>query len=155
MGNAARAGIALYGIDPTNKDRELIPALNLVSTIVQVKNLQKGEKVGYDFTYTAKTNQELAVLPIGYNDGVNRRLSSKGSVLVKGIFCPFMGRVSMNLCAIDVTKVKSVAVGDEATIYSSNPNHMNSIAHSAQICDTISYELLVYLHTSTKRISVT
>lgn len=152
IGNVARVGIALYGVDPENKDKVLKPALKLVTTISQIKELKKGDKVGYDFTHTAKKNQTAAVLPIGYNDGVNRRLSSKGSVLVKGIFCPLVGRISMNLCAIDVTKVKDIAVGDEATIYSSNPNHMNSIAHSAQICDTIPYELLVYLNTSTKRV---
>lgn len=151
VSNAARAGIALYGIDPENKDKNLKPALKLLSTIVQIKNLIKGEKIGYDFTYTAQNNQKIAVMPIGYNDGINRRLSNSGSVLIKDTFCPILGRVSMNLSVVDVTNVQNIAVGDEVIIYSDNPNHINSIYNSARICDTIPYEFLVYLHTSTKR----
>lgn len=150
--NSARTGIALYGIDPENKDKHLKPALTLLSTIVQIKNLTGGEKVGYDFTYIAKNDQKIAIIPIGYNDGVNRRLSNKGMVLVKGVFCTLLGRVSMNLSVIDVSKVKNVAIGDEVVIYSENSNHINSIYNSAVMCDTIPYELLVYLHTSTKRV---
>lgn len=154
MDNSARAGIALYGIDPENKNHHLKPVLKLLSTVVQVKNLTKGEKVGYDFTYTAQSNQKIAVIPIGYNDGVNRRLSNKGSVLIKNIFCPILGRVSMNVSVIDVTNVQNIAVGDEVIIYSDIPNHINSLYNSAKICDTIPYELLVYLHSSTKRIAI-
>lgn len=152
--NSARTGIALYGIDPENKNKDLKPTLTLLSTIVQIKNLIKGEKVGYDFTYSAIGNQKIAIIPIGYNDGVNRRLSNKGAVLVKDVFCPILGRVSMNLSVIDVSKVKNVVIGDEVVIYSNNPNHTNSIYNSAIMCDTIPYELLVYLHTSTKRVTL-
>ncbi len=152
--NSARVGMALYGIDPERKDKNLKPALKLLSTIVQIKNLAKGEKTGYDFTYTAQNNKKIAVIPIGYNDGVNRRLSNKGSVLIKNIFCPILGRVSMNLSVVDVTNVQNIAVGDEVVVYSDNPNHINSLYNSAKICDTFPYELLVYLHTSTKRMVI-
>ena len=60
----------------------------------------------------------------------------------------------MNLSVVDVTQVKNINIGDEAIIYSNNPKHSNSISSSAKICDTIPYELLVYLHTSTKRIVI-
>ncbi len=151
VGNAARAGIALYGIDPENKDRNLKPCLKLVTTVVQIKHLQKGEKVGYDFTYTAKSNRKIAVLPQGYNDGINRRLSNKGSVLIKGIACPILGRVSMNISIVDISEVKNVSVGDEVVVYSDNTGDINSITNSAELCATIPYELLVYLASSTKR----
>ena len=154
LDNAARTGIALYGIDPENKNKDLKPAFILLSTIIQIKNINRGEKVGYDFTYTTKKDMKIAVLPIGYNDGVNRRLSNKGEVQVHDVFCKILGRVSMNLSVIDVSKVKNVAIGDEVTIYSNNPSHINSIYNSALLCDTIPYELLVYLHTSTKRVVV-
>ncbi len=152
--NSARAGIALYGIDPGNKSKMLKPAAKLISTIVQIKNIQKGDKVGYDFTYTAKKNQVIAVLPLGYNDGVNRRLSNKGFVLVKGVRCPIFGKVSMNITVIDITKVQNATIGDEAIVYSDNPNDKNSIINSAKVCKTIPYELLVYLNASTKRIGM-
>lgn len=152
IGNAARVGIALYGVDPENKDTILKPALKLVTTITQTKQLKKGDKVGYDFTYIAKKNQTVAVLPVGHKDGVNRRLSNSGYVMVKGVACPILGRVSMNLCVVDVSMVAHVAIGNEAIIYSALPEDPNSIVASAQICKTIPYELMVYLHTSTKRV---
>lgn len=154
IGNAARTGIQLYGIDPENKNVDLKPALQLISTVVQIKDLKKDDKVGYDFTFTAQNDQKIAVLPIGYNDGINRRLSNKGHVLINTTFCPILGRVSMNLCVVDVSKVSNVKVGDEVVVYSQNPKHRNSISNSALLCETIAYELLVYLHTSTKRILI-
>lgn len=151
-GNAARAGIALYGIDPEGKDTALKPTLRLITTITQVKDLNKGDKVGYDFTFSARKKIKAAVLPIGYNDGLNRRLSGKGRVIIDGISCMILGRVSMNITVVDVTEVPQVKVGTEVVVYSSFPSDQNSIFNSAKVCETIPYELLVNLHTSTKRV---
>src|SRR5579872_1461821 len=74
--NAARVGLALYGIHQDEKD--LKPVLELTSQIVQIKNLKKGEKVGYSGTFQADRNVKIGLLPIGYNDGVDRRLSNLG-----------------------------------------------------------------------------
>lgn len=87
----------------------------------------------------------LGILPIGYNDGVDRRLSNKGYVKVKGANCKILGRVSMNITTIDATGVKNPRVGNLVTIYSQSPKEANSIQNSAQICRTIPYELLVHL----------
>lgn len=154
IGNMGRAGIALYGIDPENKNLQLKPVLELKTSVVQIKEVQEGKKVGYDFTFTASENIKVAVLPIGYNDGVDRRLSNKGFVEIKGVLCSVLGRVSMNITAIDVTKISDIKVGDEVVIYSSNPNSKNSITQSAVMCGTIAYELLVHVFPSTKRIVI-
>ncbi len=152
LSNVARAGIALYGIDPEGRDKNLLPVLKLRSTIVQIKIVKKGEKIGYDFTFTATKDMTIAVLPIGYNDGVDRRLSNKGYVQVRGIYCRIIGKVSMNITTIDITDIKQAEIGDEAVIFSSQSNDKNSIVNASKICDVIPYELLVHIHPTTKRV---
>lgn len=152
--NVSRVGISLYGIDLEEKNKNLRPILTLITTIAQIKKLERGEKVGYDFTFTAKKNMEIAILPIGYNDGVNRRLSNKGFVKIKNKFCPIVGKVSMNITVVDISLVPDVKVGEKVIIYSDNPSDKNSIFNSAKICNVIPYEILVQLHASTKRIVV-
>jgi len=152
LGNMARTGIALYGIDTQGKDKDLKPALTLKTRISQIKNLQKTEKAGYNFTFTAKENMQIAILPIGYYDGVDRRLSNIGFALVNGNYCPIVGRVSMNITIIDVSKIANVNVGQEVIIYSNNASAKNSIQNAAKLCNEIPHVLLTNLAVSTKRI---
>lgn len=151
IGNIGRAGIALYGISPITLDLKLKPVLKLKTHIAQVKNLKKGESVGYNFTYKAKRELKIAILPIGYNDGVNRRLSNKGFVTVRGVDCKIIGRISMNITTINITNIKNAKVGDEVIIFSNNNQAKNSIENTAKLCGSIPYELLVGLAPSTKR----
>lgn len=141
--NVARCGIALYGIDPEEKNSKLKRAVRLISKIVQVKTIKKGSTVGYDFTYVAKKNIKAAVLPIGYNDGVDRELSNKGEVIVRGKSCRIIGRVSMNITTIDVTGVKNVRIGDEGTVKFITPSRTK-----------IPYEFLVNLNPEIKRVVI-
>lgn len=147
--NVSRAGLALYGINSV-KDDGLKPVLQLITHVVQIKEIKKGEKVGYDFTYEAKKDGVIAILPIGYNDGINRRLSDKGVVLIKNKLCPIIGRVSMNISAVDVSEVKNIKVGDEVIMFS-NKDYENNVVNSAKKIGAISYEILVHLERSTKR----
>lgn len=147
--NVARTGLALYGIS-SMKNNGLKPVLQLKNHVIQVKKIKKGEKVGYDFTYEAKKDGLIAVLPIGYNDGVERRLSDKGIVLIKNQPCPIIGRVSMNLCVVDVTGVKNIKVGDEVIVFSNNEDE-NNVVNSAKKADMIPYGILIHLERSTKR----
>jgi alanine racemase len=152
LGNMARTGIALYGIDTEEKDKNLNPVLTLKTRISQIKNLQKEEKAGYNFTFTAKENMQIAILPIGYFDGVDRRLSNIGFTLVNGNYCPIIGRVSMNITIIDVSKITNAKVGQEVIIYSNNASAKNSIQNTAKLCSEIPHVLLTNLAVSTKRI---
>lgn len=145
IGNLVRCGLALYGINPTQNHKNLKPILKVTSQIVQIKKLKKGEKVGYSGTFEAKENMVLGVLPIGYNDGVDRRLSNIGTVKVQSKDCRITGLVSMNITVIDLSAVKNPKVGDKVTIFSQNPNDPNSVQNSAFICGTIPYELLIHL----------
>jgi alanine racemase len=154
LGNMARTGIALYGIDNEGKDKNLKPLLALKTRISQIKNLHKTEKAGYNFTFTAKENMQIAILPIGYYDGVDRELSNKGFVLVNGKECPIIGRVSMNITTIDVTNLNA-KVNQEVTVYSDIASNKNSIKNTAKICGRLPYEILIHLASSTKRIITT
>jgi len=145
LGNLIRTGLSLYGIDPTQKHNKLKPVLKLTSQIIQIKKLKKGGKVGYSGTFGAKDNMVIGVLPIGYNDGVDRRLSNIGTVKVRNKDCRIIGFVSMNLTTIDLSNVKNPKVGDKVTIFSNIALNSNSIKNSAVLCKSIPYELLVHL----------
>jgi len=141
--NLARTGMAFYGVDPSGNNRNLKRALRFITHIVQIKKVASGSAVGYDFTYKAKKDILSAVLPVGYNDGVDRGLSNKGFVRIKNKLCPIIGRVSMNLTTVDVSGLKQVFVGDEAEILFLGP-----------LKTRISYELFVNLNKEVKRIIV-
>jgi alanine racemase len=151
IGNLSRCGIALYGIDPEGKDRQLQPTLAFKTTLNQIKTIKKGDKVGYDSTYTASKNMTIGILPVGYYDGIDRRLSNTGSVLINNELCRIIGRVSMNLTTIDISNLKHAQVGDTVIVYSNKPSDKNSIFHASFLPETISYEFLVHLAPSTKR----
>lgn len=145
IGNVARVGLGIYITKP---------ALRLTSKIAQIKSLKKGEAVGYDFTFKARKNMGIGILPIGYNDGVDRRLSNIGWVLVDGQKCRIIGRVSMNITTIDLSRVHKPYVGQEVVVFSENSKDLNSIENAAIICKTIPYELLVHLSPTIKRVLV-
>jgi alanine racemase len=107
--NAIRLGIGVYGINPLSlKDSHykdlasLQPVLELKSTIIKVLDLHKGEKVGYNGTFTASRLMRLGVLPLGYYEGVPRELSNKGCVTHNGVALPIVGRVCMNHTMVDL-----------------------------------------------------
>lgn len=154
LGNLVRPGIDLFGIDPEGKDSKLKPALCVLTTLCQVKSLRKGEKIGYDFTFTAKKDMTIGILPYGYYDGMDRRLSNKGVVLINKIMCPIVGRISMNITTIDVSKVSNPHVGQNVVIYSNKISDNNCVYKSAIYAGTIPYDLLIHLASSTKRIVV-
>lgn len=152
--NMVRAGLALYGFSSSTHTAELTPTLKLITHIAQVKILRKGETTGYDGTYSAKKDTIIGILPIGYYDGVDRGLSNKGFVKIKDIYCPIIGRVSINLTITDITNATNVKVGDEVIVYSDNSKDKNSIENTAKICKKIPYEIFVNLAESTRRVIV-
>ncbi|HSW88891.1 MAG TPA: alanine racemase [Candidatus Saccharimonadales bacterium] len=151
LGNVARTGIALYGYDPKGVHENLKPALQVKTTLAQIKELKKGEKVGYDFTFTAPKDMIIGILPIGYFDGVDRRLSNVGYVKIENHFCQIIGKVSMNITVIDITEIQNAEIGQEVIVYSNTLSDKNSLYSAADLCKTIPYELLVHLSPTTKR----
>lgn len=152
--NIVRVGLAIWGIDPIGQDKNLKPVLNLKTKVAIIKQIKKGDSVGYNAKFTAKKNMTIGTLPIGYYDGVDRRLSNKGFMMVDGEVCPILGFTSMNITTIDLSRVKKPYVGQEVTIFSNNAQDPNSILNSAKICKTTPYDLLVHLASSTKRVII-
>ncbi len=155
--NAIRVGIGLYGINPFpighpshSKCKELRPALKLVSTISKVQILKPGDKVSYNYTFTAKKAMRIGILPLGYHEGVQRALSNIGVVKVGNGFVPIVGRVCMNHTMIDITE-QDLKDGAEVTVYSNvtdDPNSIESIAHEH---DLFTYSLLTGLSPDVRR----
>ncbi|MDD5416026.1 MAG: alanine racemase [Candidatus Daviesbacteria bacterium] len=154
ISNLTRAGLSLYGFSSSTYDENLKPALTLTTKIIQIKKVSKGEKLGYDGTFTAKKDTLIGVVPIGYYDGVDRRLSNKGTFLTDNIECPILGKVCMNINIIDLSRLPNPKAGQEVIVYSRNPKDKNSIANSARLCKTIPYDLLVNLAETTRRVII-
>lgn len=140
----ARIGIALYGVlsspDETILKPDLRPVLSVKSRIALIRNVNKGDCVGYARAFTAKRNSKIAILPIGYADGIPRSMSNgKGCVVINNFLVPIAGRVCMDQLAVDVTDIDGVSVGDTVSLIDDN----NLSAPEAAVnADSISNELL-------------
>jgi alanine racemase len=146
LGNMVRLGGVLYGlwIDmmPSNIElKELKPVMTLHTKIRLIKNVPKGETIGYGRTFTTSQDSLIASLPIGYNDGYRRNLSNKAKVIVKNSYAYVVGRISMDWTLIDVTNIPNVKVGDEVILIGENNGLKITAEELASICNTISYEI--------------
>lgn len=142
-GDWVRPGIMLYGSSPfTDKVARslyLKPVMRLSSSIIATQNLQQGEQVGYGGDWVAKQTTRVGIVSIGYGDGYPRQLSNGGSVMVCDKVVAIVGRISMDMIAIDLSLVWSAKVGSEVTLWGESYVHIDNIAAQA---NTISYELL-------------
>ena len=145
--NVLRLGIGLYGIDPTENARieNLKPVLEMKSVISGTKTIEKGEQVGYGVIFEAPRQMQIATVPAGYYEGVDRRLSNKGFFKIGQVFCPIIGRVSMNISIIDISEVPEVKINTPVTLTSSNPADKNSVENMAKLAGTIERDILVHI----------
>ena len=140
-----RLGIGLYGV---NNDNNLQQVSTLKSVISQIRNIKKGSKVGYDASFLAKEDMIIGVIPFGYADGLNRKLSTKnGVIIVKNIACPIIGKISMDSCMINL-KGTTAKTGDEVIIFGEE----NTISSIAIKLSTIPYEIFSSLNRRIKRV---
>ncbi|MFZ6036070.1 MAG: alanine racemase [Patescibacteria group bacterium] len=154
-----RMGISLYGLWSIESSRThvhpgitLKPALSWYARIIQIKRLSRGTAIGYGQTYRVRRPMTIAVLPVGYWDGYDRRLSNKGYVLIKGKKCPIRGRICMNLCMVDVSSIPDIRAGDKATLIGYNNNKHISVEILANLMGTINYEVVTRINHSIPRI---
>lgn len=146
IGNLVRVGIGLYGVVSTPVEGEsLRPVLSMHTEISSVRRIEVGETVGYNATFTASSERKIATVPVGYYEGVDRRLSNVGALSVKGKMCPVVGRVSMNITSIDVTGISDCVVGDDVIVISDNSALPNSVVAMATQAKTIPYEILIHI----------
>lgn len=148
-GNMVRPGGVLYGLwrdvlPPLTGSLGLRPVMSLYSRIALLKWVPPGETLGYGCTFEASRPTLVATIPVGYHDGYMRSLSNRGHVLVRGIFVPVVGRISMDLTLIDVTNVPGAELNDEVTLLGSDRTN-RSLAITAEdlakIAGTLSYEV--------------
>lgn len=143
-----RVGIAMYGCYPSDevkKDVALEPAMSLHTQISHIKTIGAGERLSYGGTYATQRETRVATLPIGYADGFNRLLSSRGEVLVRGRRAKVIGRVCMDQILIDVTDIDGVKLHDNVVCFGSQKGETLPVEEYAALCGTINYEILCAL----------
>jgi alanine racemase len=142
-----RPGIGLYGINSSGK-LHLRPAGRYLTRISQVKKVPGGEPVGYGCSDISDRDRTIAVLPVGYADGLDRKLGNrKGSLFISGRRVPVVGNVCMDMCMADVTGL-DVKEGDDAEIFGENIR----VEDMARDCATIPYEILTSIPSRVKRV---
>jgi alanine racemase len=144
--DAVRPGIALYGLYPSAAvDRRRVslkPALSLKTRVLQVKAVPAGFAVSYGMTWQAAAPTCIATVAAGYADGLPRRLSNCGVMLLHGRRAPVVGRVCMDMIMLDVGHIEGVAAGDEAVIIGRQGEDAISADEVALLLDTINYEVI-------------
>lgn len=150
--NFVRPGISLYGyylpfISKTGQPSEICglpvqPVLSWKTRIIGLRSAAVGTGVGYGLSYKARQAMTIAVLPVGYADGLRRELSSLGRVLVRGTVAPIVGRISMDLALIDASAMPSAQIGDEVTILGCDGGHRLDAWEHATLAETTPYEIL-------------
>ena len=147
-----RPGLMLYGISPfddkNSAELGLRSVMRLCSQIIAIKELEQGDQVGYGGTWVAPDKVRIAIVDIGYGDGYSRQLSNQGSVLINGNICPVVGRVSMDMIAVDITSMDTVTVRNEVVLWGDG---LLTAEMVAQKVNTIAYELVCQLNGRVRR----
>ncbi len=144
-----RFGIALYGLWPSPQTRAALadgpalqPALSYVSELVATREVDAGTPIGYGGSYHAPRRTRIGIVPLGYADGIPRALSNRGAFIVRGVRCPIVGRVCMNVTMIDLAGVPAPATGDRVTLIGSDGESTVSADDWAAWGETINYEIV-------------
>jgi alanine racemase len=144
--NMVRCGIATYGIYPSemvNKDEiKLIPAMELKTHVVYVKDVEPGVGISYGATYITDKQMKVATIPVGYADGYSRNLSNHGRVIIHGQYAPILGRICMDQFMVDVTDIKEVQQGDMVTLLGWDGDAYISAEELAKWSHSFAYELV-------------
>ncbi len=162
-----RLGIGQYGFWPSKEtlisykekhgpqvEQALRPVLSWKTRISQVKWVPVDNTIGYGRSYKTTRDTRIAILPIGYSDGFDRRLSNRGYVLIRGKRAPVRGRICMNLTMVDITDIPGVQVEDEVVLIGSQGDETITVEQIAALCGTIHYEIISRLNPEIPRVVV-
>lgn len=144
-----RPGLCLYGVLPDPQSRGhwgLRPALSLKSQVVFFKVVKKGAGVSYGHTWHSPYDTRIITIPIGYGDGYLRSLSNRGSVIVRGVKCPIVGKVCMDQLMVDISPTGEAYNGDEVILIGRQGDQELSVEDLALAIDTTPHEILVSLN---------
>ena len=150
-----RPGILLYGVHPSADTAEKInlrPVMTLRTMVAQIRTVPAGTPISYGRTAVAERDLTVAVLPIGYADGLSRRLSDRAGFLLHGMRVPVIGRICMDMCMVDITHVPQAAVGDTVTVFGTDGGERVTCDELASLTDTIAYEVLCGINKRIPRI---
>ena len=149
-----RPGIATYGICPSEELAgrfDLRPLMSLRTTVSQIRAFRPDVGVSYGRSYTTPSERTIAVLSIGYADGLPRSLSNRISFLLHGKRVPVVGRICMDMCMVDVTEVPEAKVGDVVTVFGTDGDAAIPVDDLARLTGTIPYETLCSINKRTPR----
>ncbi len=155
-----RFGLGIYGLYPSvplarrHDDLDLRPALRWVSHLAQVKTLPAHHPVGYGLTFITPREMRIGVVPQGYADGYDRGLSNTGEVLVQGNRCAVLGRIAMNMFAVDLTEAAGATVKDEVVLLGEQGGEEITAEELAARLGTINYEITTRISPLVPRRSV-
>ena len=142
-----RPGIIQFGLYPScevDKTKiDLRPAMTLKANIIHVKDVEKDTCISYGRIFTTKCDSRIATIPIGYADGYTRLLGNKGKVLINGEIAPVVGRICMDQCMVDITRMtKEVCVGDEVVLFGTQGDKEIRVEDVAEQMETVNYEVI-------------
>jgi alanine racemase len=152
-----RVGILAYGFWPSqeiliehlkNKEIFVNPLKRIMqwkSTVMALKEVSRGDYIGYGTTFQAPKDMKLAVIPVGYETGFSRSLSNKGSVLIDGQFAYITGTINMNALTVNITHIPNVKIGDEVVLIGNQGDNQISVASFSDLGEQLNYELLTRL----------
>ena len=150
-----RSGIATYGVFPSSDLRgriDLKPVMQLHSTIFQIRDFEPNITVSYGRTYTTSEPERIAVVGIGYADGLSRSFSNNISFLLHGKRVPQIGRICMDMCMVDISRVPDAKVGDTVTIFGTDGDDTIEVDSLSCRLNTIPYEILCGINKRIPRI---
>jgi alanine racemase len=153
--NMVRPGLMTYGIYPsveTQSKAKLAPVMSFKTSVVLLKDFPEGYGIGYGSAYVTQKQTRIATIPVGYGDGYAFILSNQGEALIRGKRAPVVGRISMDMCTIDVTHIPDCVVGDEVVLLGKQGKEYISANEIAAKAKTISYEVLCALGKRAPRI---
>lgn len=141
-----RLGISLYGLYPSDEvDKtkvDLVPAMEVIAHVINVKNVDKGFKIGYGHIYETPSPKKIATVSFGYADGFNRCLTNVGYVLINGKKAPVVGKVCMDMIMVDATDIDDVCIGDNAVIIGKSKDAFLSAEEFGEMSNSINYEVI-------------
>ncbi len=157
--DAVRIGGGTYGlwssdeVEKKNYKRTILkPSLSWKTKVVEIKELKKGSAISYGCTFTLKHNAKIAILPTGYFDGIPRCTSNKGKAIINGTIVPQIGRVTMNMIIVDVTKVKNLKIGDDAILIGSSNNKQIKAEDWGEWSNSFNYEITTRINSGLARV---
>jgi alanine racemase len=151
-----RVGLYTYGLEPRAVSDVVYPAMSVKGRINQIRKINEGDAVGYNLTWTSKRDTLVASIPIGYADGIDRRLSSKMKGLLMGREVQQIGLISMDQMLFDISDVPEAQEGDVVTLIGCDTQNGSEaqlhLASWAEMLDTITYELACRLRVRMPRV---